>query len=193
LPHDPKTGDVFEYAKSVPAGRAQLDALIQDARFAKRKRENMAALPSRGSNASSLSEDKLFRASGSILCISSVYEGGFTSVEGIRASEEDDKEGWMRAWMAAEAEKTWLHHQGLDLSGPVPSFPPAPTAIQSLSPIQPVIDMTQTQNINKIFVCYMNYFFDKFHLAEIVVFGVVWVLVWPSSMYKACTDLGAAS
>jgi hypothetical protein len=48
LPRDPKTGDVLEYAKPVPTGRAQLDSLIQDARFAKRKRENMAALPSRG-------------------------------------------------------------------------------------------------------------------------------------------------
>jgi hypothetical protein len=55
LPRDPKTSDVFEYAKPVPNGRAQLDALIQEARFAKRKRKNMAALSNRGSNASSLS------------------------------------------------------------------------------------------------------------------------------------------
>jgi hypothetical protein len=64
--------DVFEYAKPVIAGRAQLDALIQDARFAKRKRGNMTSIPSHGSNASFLSENKRFWASESISCISSV-------------------------------------------------------------------------------------------------------------------------
>jgi hypothetical protein len=52
--------------------------------------------------------------------------------------------------MAAEAEKAWLHHQGLDLSDPVPSYYLAPETRQFRPLIQPAFDMAQTQKINNV-------------------------------------------